>query len=81
MSHLRPLGETLADLVGGVYGDLPRADAAATLRLASVELTVPLDLDLRADGAFCGDLPLFRRRTAFDPAPARLRLVLGEVAS
>jgi hypothetical protein len=76
MSPRRLLGETLAELAGGLL----EATAVAPLGLSSVELDLPLDLRLDAAGELEGDLPLFRLRTAFDPEPARLRIVLGEAA-
>lgn len=77
MTVRRPLHRTLADLAGGLLD----AAGGGPLRTRSVELTLPIDIRLPGPGGeLTGDLPLFRLRTDFDPAPARLRIVLGEQA-
>lgn len=76
MSFLRPLSETILDLADGALGPA----GGATARVRSIEMSVPIDIALDDVDGFRGDFPLFRRRTAFDPAPARLHLVLAEDA-
>lgn len=79
MTLLRPLGETIADLADSAVGTARADDAPADIRVASVEFSLPIDIALTDDTGFHGDVPLFRRRTAFDPEPAHLRIVLSEV--
>lgn len=79
MTSLRPLSEALAELADSALMSAKDGMANASLRVTSVELSVPLDIRLsELDGALLGDLPRFRRRTAFDPEPARLSIILGE---
>jgi len=80
MISQRPLGETL-----GAFADVAElltADAAQGLQVRSLAMELPLDLRV-ARGAggieLVGDLPQFLTRTAFDPEPARLVIVLEAV--
>ncbi len=77
MTFRRPLHETLTDITDGLMDIAARGP----IRIRSVEMSVPLDIRLPDGGAdLIGDLPLFRLRTAFDPAPARLTIVVIEAA-
>jgi hypothetical protein len=77
MSFRRPLHETLTDITDGIM----EIAARTPIRTRSVEMSLPLDIRLPDGGTdLIGDLPLFRLRTAFDPAPARLNIVLKEAA-
>jgi hypothetical protein len=69
----------LGELADGLLAATAMAGRGA-VRATSVEISLPLEIRLPAtDGELEGDLPLFRRRTAFDPEPARLTLLLAEV--
>jgi len=77
MNRRRPLYQMLSMIAT----ELPQATAAIPLQTGEIELTLPLDLRLPlAGGELTGDLPLFRLRTAFDPEPAQLYVVLHQVA-
>lgn len=82
MAFLRPLGDTIADLAGSAMGEVRRAGDPAMPRVTSLALSIPIDIRLASGGTeLQGDLPLFRRRTAFDPEPAHLTIVLAEASS
>jgi len=73
----RPLYQTLSSITD----DLMSATATTQLQTSSVELTLPIDLRLPGENDdLIGDLPLFRMRTAFDPEPAHIHIVLNMVA-
>ncbi|MFA7553315.1 MAG: hypothetical protein WCY88_03615 [Spongiibacteraceae bacterium] len=73
----RLLGDTLAELALGLM-DLA---AAGSARATGIELRLPIELYFSADsGELTGDLPLYRRATAFDAAPAQITIRLAEEA-
>lgn len=79
MAFLRPLSETIAELAEGAIGQVPAPGGPLGPRVTSLELSLPIDIRLPASGnGLRGDVPLFRLRTAFDPEPAHLTIVLGE---
>lgn len=81
MSHLRPLNETLFDIADGAMAQALSSDAASPLRITTLEMSVPLDIRLAPETEVLeADFPLFRRRTAFDPEPARLTITLAEAS-
>ena len=76
MIRNRPLSETLIEIAEGLMA----LTADTSIAVRSVELRLPLDIYLRtADGDLTGGLPQFRMRTAFDPEPTWLYMVLGEI--
>lgn len=77
MTLLRPLSETIAELADSALG---ASVFPSDVRVSSIEMSIPIDIALNGETEFHGDVPLFRRRTDFDPEPAHLRLVLSEVA-
>ena len=81
MSHLRPLNETLLDIADGALTETLSKTGDIPLRITSLEMSIPLDIRLIAnEEIFQADFPLFRRRTAFDPEPARLTVTLREAS-
>jgi hypothetical protein len=74
----RPLGETLAELALGLL------DIGATGPARATGLTLRLPLELRFEPGreeLIGDLPLYRRATAFDAPPAQVTITLAEVTT
>ena len=70
----RPLSETIVEIAE----NLLEATSQVPLHMSSVELRLPVDLRFPdKDNELTGSLPLFRLRTAFDPEPAELYIVLG----
>lgn len=82
MRYLRPLGDTIADLADGVIVQMMPDEAYPPVRVTSLNISIPIDISIAPDDeAFLGDLPLFRRRTAFDPEPSHLTITLAEAPS
>lgn len=73
-TYRRPLGETISEIALGIMDLATGAPARAT----GIEMSLPVELRLSGD-ELLGDLPLYRRATAFDPEPARLSFTLWEV--
>lgn len=71
MTAQRALAEMLAEVAEGAL----TAATSAGVRATRVEITLPVELAMRGDGALGGDLPRFVIRTAFDPPPSRIALV------
>ena len=67
----RPMSEMLADITDGVMAS--HRDGAL-VHAAQIEMRLPLDIRMRADGVLSADLPLFRTRTDFDPRGGWLSL-------
>jgi hypothetical protein len=74
----RPMSEMLADIADGV---LASQSGGAPVHAARIEMRLPLDIRMRADGVLSGDLPLFRLRTDFDPREGWLSLTWTAVPS
>jgi len=71
----RPLGDTLAELALG----LMELAATGSARATGIELRLPIELYFSAEsGELTGDLPLYRRATAFDAPPAQITITLAE---
>jgi len=69
----RALGDTIAELAESVL----TATVPGSNRATRIELSMPIELSFAEE--LLGDLPLYRRATAFDAPPANLTLVLSEV--
>jgi hypothetical protein len=78
MSTRRLLGDTLVEIASGTLDALA---AAPGLRVRSVSVTLPLELELSRTGDrtdIRGDVPRAVTRTAFDIEPGRLMVVWEE---
>jgi len=72
----RTLGDTLAELALGLL----EIGASGPARATGLEMRLPLELRFEPGREeLIGDLPLFRRATAFDAPPAQLTITLAEV--
>ena len=75
---IRPLWETLVEILESVS-----PDAASGVRVASVRLDLPIEVEIRSSGdglAFLADVPRWRWATDFDPQRGRVKLDCGQGA-
>lgn len=76
MTRRRALSETLVDIADGVLA----LAAPPGLRARSLEVTLPVEVEMAADGEdrFRAELLRFVTRTAFDKPPSRMTVRWAE---